>query len=324
MAISDNYKRGGPSKAGRLPIDLLQSNICRYFLMRKKIFTLVFTSFLIIFIVSIIHIFFPLKSMYENRRQFDNIRNLVNEEVLIPDMDIDPDLLDPFKETPGDSIFDKFAEIIKRLNDLKDYFRSLRDNPEYKEKSFYQKYKNLIEMNNDFVGWLTVKDTNIDYPVVQNTNEYMNFYLKHAVDKSWNELGSIYVYEKNNLKKDNCILILGHNYHHTGDMFGDLYNYILDSDYLYEHPDITFETVYGKEKYKACYVIAYKKFDKFNLLDNLNMNKEKFNDFVDLIENNSTYKTNDKIKYGDKILMLGTCQYIYDEAEMLVIAKKVN
>ena len=32
----------------------------------------------------------------------------------------------------------------------------------------YEKYKALYEQNNDFVGWISIEDTNISYPVMQS------------------------------------------------------------------------------------------------------------------------------------------------------------
>ena len=52
------------------------------------------------------------------------------------------------------------------------------------------KIQDLIEKNGDTVGWLNVKGTKINYPVVKsNDNDY---YLTHSFDKSYNSAGWVF------------------------------------------------------------------------------------------------------------------------------------
>ena len=48
-------------------------------------------------------------------------------------------------------------------------------------------FTELLKQNKDTVGWLIVNNTNINYPVVQTTNN--DYYLKHAFDRSKNYAG---------------------------------------------------------------------------------------------------------------------------------------
>lgn len=47
------------------------------------------------------------------------------------------------------------------------------------ELTAFEKYRAVQEQNSDFVGWLSVPGTNIDYPVMQTVDE-PNFYLKRG------------------------------------------------------------------------------------------------------------------------------------------------
>ena len=38
---------------------------------------------------------------------------------------------------------------------------------QYNDFEILKKYKKVYEKNNDLVGWIKIKDTNIDYPVMQ-------------------------------------------------------------------------------------------------------------------------------------------------------------
>ena len=42
---------------------------------------------------------------------------------------------------------------------------------QYNDFEILKKYKKVYEKNNDLVGWIKIKDTNIDYPVMQTKDD---------------------------------------------------------------------------------------------------------------------------------------------------------
>ena len=54
--------------------------------------------------------------------------------------------------------------------------------PYSEEKTLLPELAELFGQNGDLVGWISIADTNINYPVMQSVNE-PNFYLKHGFDK---------------------------------------------------------------------------------------------------------------------------------------------
>ena len=67
--------------------------------------------------------------------------------------------------------------------------------PELEEAhAAYEKYKALYEQNNDFIGWISIEDTNVNYPVMQFTDN-PDFYLKHGFDKAYSNYGVPYLDE---------------------------------------------------------------------------------------------------------------------------------
>lgn len=53
------------------------------------------------------------------------------------------------------------------------------------------KYKTLYNKNKSLIGWIKIADTNIDYPVMQTTdNEY---YLDHNLNQEYDKNGSIFM-----------------------------------------------------------------------------------------------------------------------------------
>lgn len=91
------------------------------------------------------------------------------------------------------------------------------------ELTAFEKYRAVQEQNSDFVGWLSVPGTNIDYPVMQTVDE-PNFYLKRGFDKQYSDYGVPYVQENCDIAlSDNCV-IYGHHMN-NGTMFTDLCKY---------------------------------------------------------------------------------------------------
>lgn len=73
-------------------------------------------------------------------------------------------------------------------------------------------FASLMQTNDDIYAWIEIKDTNVNYPIVQSkTND--EFYLKHsAVDKSYIASGAIYTESCNALDfSDPITLVYGHN-----------------------------------------------------------------------------------------------------------------
>ena len=101
------------------------------------------------------------------------------------------------------------------------------------------------KITGNMVAWLTIDDTNIDYPVMQgeDNNEYLNKdpFGNYALS------GSIFLDRRNNPEfKDYYSLIYGHHMEH-GMMFGAIDEY-LNEDYFNSHR--TGSLVVGKKTYK--------------------------------------------------------------------------
>ena len=59
----------------------------------------------------------------------------------------------------------------------------------------YEKYQALLEENGDFIGWIKIEGTNVNYPVMQ-TVDNPNFYLKHNFEKQYSNYGVPYLDEE--------------------------------------------------------------------------------------------------------------------------------
>ena len=103
-------------------------------------------------------------------------------------------------------------------------------------------FEALRETGPDIIGWLTLPDTAINYPVTQtDDNEY---YLRHLYDGTYNKTGCLFAdYENQADFSDRNAIIYGHNMR-DGSMFAALNEYDGQS-YYDEHPQMYLVTPDG-------------------------------------------------------------------------------
>lgn len=83
----------------------------------------------------------------------------------------------------------------------------------------YIDVKKLKEVNSDVKGWISIPNTNINYPILQGNDN--NYYLNRDINKEYNRNGSIFMDYRNHEFNDNNTIIYGHNMN-TEAMFSDL------------------------------------------------------------------------------------------------------
>lgn len=168
----------------------------------------------------------------------------------------------------------------------------------------------------DVVGWLQLKDSVIDYPVVQGQDNA--YYLNHLPDGTPNESGSIMMDQANsNTFADAVTILHGHNMH-SGAMFGDLDLYA-DEAYYRAHPVMHLFT--PEEDYKVCVFAAYtvdgNTFDYATSFSD----EAAFKAFIQQAMSETPYDTGITVNYGDRIILLSTCAYSYKDARFVVLGK---
>ena len=194
----------------------------------------------------------------------------------------------------------------------------------YNGPTSYQKYLPIYEQNDDFIAWIKIDGTKIDYPVMQTIND-PNFYLKHAFDKSYSDYGVPYIQE--NCLIDNCdnIVVYGHNMN-NGSMFADLCKYE-DEEFYKEHKYIQFDTLldYGRYEIVAVFkTVAYSD-EGFKYFNFVNAEDEAdFNEYIETCKSLQLYDTGVGAEYGDILLTLSTCEYSQTDGRIVVVAKFVD
>lgn len=185
-----------------------------------------------------------------------------------------------------------------------------------------EKYSALFEQNQDFIGWISIDGTNVNYPVMQ-TPTNPDYYLKHSFEKAYSDYGVPYIDEVCTLGISNNIVVYGHHMK-NGSMFADICKYT-DKSFYEEHKTIKFDTLSTFGEYE---VVAVFKFDTNNETFKFNeyttMDEAEFNEFMENVHSRQLYDTGVDAEYGDELLTLSTCEYTYKNGRFVVVAKKVS
>lgn len=187
------------------------------------------------------------------------------------------------------------------------------------------KFAALRDKNSDFIGWISIDGTNLDFPVMYApTNK--DFYLRHDFNKEYSIYGVPYLDEKTtlgaNAESDNLI-IYGHNMK-TGTIFGCLTGY-KKVDYYQQHPYIEFDTVYGDAQYEvfAAFAIDVVNDTSFVYNQYVDMDEESYNAYVEEVCHRSDVDTGIRPAYGEQLLTLSTCEYSTENGRFVVVARRV-
>ncbi|MCI9436312.1 MAG: class B sortase [Lachnospiraceae bacterium] len=200
---------------------------------------------------------------------------------------------------------------------------TLDDDPEAKE--VLEEYKKLLNQNKKLIGWVKIDDTNIDYPVMQTTdNEY---YLDHNMNQEYDKNGTIFMDKDCDVLRPSTNYILYGHHMKSGQMFGQLDLYKKKS-YYEEHPYINFDTIYEKGTYQVMYVFRSKVYKEteivFKYYQFIDANSEQeFDSYMKDMAELSLYDTGVTAEYGDQLLTLSTCDYQETDGRFVVVAKKI-
>lgn len=205
------------------------------------------------------------------------------------------------------------------MNEFENIAQVVDDN----EQNLNNKYAELYSQNNDFIGWLKIDGTGIDYPVMQSRNN-PNYYLKHNFNKEYSRFGVPYMQEDCNLQSDN-IVIYGHNMKNKS-MFNELTRY-KNKDFYNAHKYITFETMSESRTYEIIATfktVAYSE-NGFKYYNFVNANtEEEYETYIEKCRSLSFYDTGVDAEYSDKLITLSTCEYSQNNGRFVVVAKLIE
>ena len=167
-------------------------------------------------------------------------------------------------------------------------------------------FSSLLQRNMDTVAWLYVNNTNINYPVVQTTNN--EYYLKHSFDGSYSLAGWIfadYRADLTNFKRNNVIYGHGRGVDHV--MFGSLLDNALNESWYTNEANqyIKLSTPTKNTVWKIFSIYSIQQ-EAYYLTHNFESD-DSFRAYLNTIVGRSIYNFNSDINVNDKVLTLSTC-----------------
>lgn len=194
------------------------------------------------------------------------------------------------------------------------------------EKNRRERLAELYAANNDFVGWLRIDDTQINYPVML-CKEDAEYYLYRDMEGKNSSSGVPFLGSGCDLSSDN-IIIYGHNMK-NGTMFADLLRYD-EEDFWREHQTISFDTLEETGNYEV--IAAFREeihgqeetgvFRYYTYGGTLT--EEQFQEYAKNIRRLSLYDTGKEAVYGERLLTLSTCSYHKANGRFVVVARKCS
>lgn len=176
----------------------------------------------------------------------------------------------------------------------------------------------LQEQYPDVKGWIYIPDTEMDYPVLQSSQEQPEYYLRRNYKGEYDINGSLFLQWDCSVSEGANLVIYGHNMK-SGVMFGNLDQYA-DPSYCQEHPAVLFQTADGVSLYT---VVAVLKADvsMFPFQQTLFQEPDGLLDYLTQAKALELFDNGERISPdAEQVLTLVTCSYEWDGARNIVVA----
>ena len=197
------------------------------------------------------------------------------------------------------------------------------------DRRIQRKFRALYEKNNDFVGWLTVEGTNIDFPVMYTPDQEQK-YLRKNFDGDYALAGNLFISAASDpFKPTTNVIIYGHNMK-DGSMFSDLLSY-KDESFYQEHKRIRFDTLEGNGTYEVIAAfpgqvlnVGEEGFRYYDFYDAASA--EEFDTYISEIKSRCTYQIPTTAEFGDHLITLSTCENsgASEGKRFVVVAKRID
>jgi sortase B len=180
----------------------------------------------------------------------------------------------------------------------------------------------IYEQNNDFVGWLKIFGTDVDYPVVQTPDD-PEYYLRRNFSKEYSVPGTLFASDISDIERPSAVILIYGHHMKNGTMFGPLMKYAKKSFYE-DHRFLRFDTLRERRCYEIVNVFKISIGEDFHYYNYADFTDEAdYNYFRDEIATRSLYDTGASAEFGDEFIMLSTCEYSQKNGRLVVLAKRV-
>ena len=189
----------------------------------------------------------------------------------------------------------------------------------YVKVPFYDiDFTSLIGKNSDTIGFINVRGTNINYPIVQTTNN--DYYLTHAFDKSKNDAGWVYLdYRNSNDFSNFNSIIYGHG-RLNKTVFGSLRN-VLNKSWQNNKDNYVINISTPNANYVYQIFSLYTIMSETYYIRTMWANDENREDWINTINERDISPSSATANINDKIITLSTC--LNDDGERIVVHAKL-
>ena len=166
-----------------------------------------------------------------------------------------------------------------------------------------------LAQNDDFIAWIKIPGTNVDYPVVWTDDA--EYYLHHTFTGKQGAAGTLFSLMKTDYSiPSRNIAIYGHHLKSTGEkMFTSLMRY-KDADFYAGHETVLLDTLYESGSYRIFAVLNFHS-GEWDASQADFESDAAFLEFIRYARRNALYDTGVTVGAEDSILTLITCDRSY-------------
>lgn len=194
---------------------------------------------------------------------------------------------------------------------------------------YSEKYDEAYEINNDVVGWITIPETVIDYPILYGDNWY---YHERDIKGNHTSRGSIYTY-RNAMMQNNPVT--GHNARNSKTMFHALHDVQDNAQALLNYSDRVWGiSLFGEYAEWEIFSLYETKADepketiKYNTNSMDQFTEEDILAWIDTQVSRSEIAVDVRVDIHDQFVTLVTCGDNYDSADaqsrLYIFLKRVS
>lgn len=177
-----------------------------------------------------------------------------------------------------------------------------------------------LAQNPDFIAWLRIPGTNVDYPVVQTDDP--DYYLNHTFSGKSSVVGTLFsLADADYQAPGRNIAIYGHHLRSSGEkMFTSLVRY-KNPDFYEDNKTVVLDSLYRHSEYTIFAVVNMKVGD-WEPSRTVFSGDAAFMAFVNRAKSESLYDTGVEVGTDDHILTLITCDRSYagKEGRLVILA----
>ena len=178
-------------------------------------------------------------------------------------------------------------------------------------------FDGLIQKNADVVGWIYSEGTQINYPVLRGEDN--SVYLHNMISGEYNPSGSIFMDYRcePDLSGFNTI-IYGHHMK-NGSMFASLHEYV-DQSYFEDHKNMWYLT--PTHVYRLDVISGYSGKAGAEVYT-IFKNQDELDSYLSFASVYSDFTPDEVPEEINKVVVLSTCSYEYDDARYVVVCVPV-